>query len=143
VLPNVDPGTVSVGDSRSDVPVESAERKHFIKYAGASGDFNEIHYDEPHATDAGYPSVIGQGMFVAGLLSHFAANWLGVEHVRAFETRFENPLFPGARIELEGTVASVDRSDRETTVDVDLTASTGGDETLVIGSATAVYARDG
>lgn len=140
--PDVDLETVAVGETRAAPPVESAERTHFVQYAGASGDFTRIHYDEPHATDAGYPSIIGQGMFVAGLLSHFATDWLGIEHVRTFDTRFESPLFPGARIELEGTVADVDRSDGETTVEIEMTAQTGEGETLVVGSATAVYERD-
>ena len=50
---------------------EPLERQHFVRYAGASGDFNPLHYDDGFATRVGFPSVIAQGMFTAGVLSHY------------------------------------------------------------------------
>jgi acyl dehydratase len=53
----------------------------FVRYAGASGDFNPMHYDDTLARAAGYPSVFSQGMHSAALLASFAVDWLGADTV--------------------------------------------------------------
>ncbi|MGH2725781.1 MAG: MaoC/PaaZ C-terminal domain-containing protein, partial [Actinomycetota bacterium] len=55
---------VQEGDEITDwPPVENVTRSHFVRYAGASGDFNPMHHDDTIATKVGYPSVFGHGMF--------------------------------------------------------------------------------
>ena len=49
----------------------------FVRYAGASGDFNPLHYDEATARAAGFRSVFAQGMFSAGVLGAYVADWFG------------------------------------------------------------------
>jgi len=71
--------------------VETVDRPDFVKYAGASGDFNQIHYDEPHAERAGYDSVFGQGMFTAGVASRTVREALGLRCLWEYRTRGSAP----------------------------------------------------
>ena len=126
---------VDVGDAGPTVVVEDLERKHFVKYAGASGDFNPIHYDEPYARAAGNESVFGQGMFTAGVTSRVVADWFDLASVTSFDVRFRSCVFPGETIVATGAVA--DRRPADGAVEVDLEAATRNGTTLLTGSATA------
>ena len=61
----------------TETMVEKVDRAMFVRYAGASGDFNPIHWNEDFAKSAGYPGVFAQGMFTAGVLGTFLTNWVG------------------------------------------------------------------
>ncbi len=126
---------VDVGDGGPTVIVDDLERKHFVKYAGASGDFNPIHYDEPYARGAGNESVFGQGMFTAGVASRVVTDWFGLESIAAFGVRFQSRVFPGDTIVATGELESV-RAE-EGVVEVALEATNQHGETLLTGSATA------
>ncbi|WP_455449856.1 FAS1-like dehydratase domain-containing protein [Natrinema thermotolerans] len=123
------------GDAGPTVVVEDLERQHFVKYAGASGDFNPIHYDEPYATGAGNESVFGQGMFTAGVTSRVVANWFDLRDVTSFGVRFQSRVFPGDTVVASGEVAEVDPD--AGTVEAALEARTTEGETLLAGTATA------
>ena len=99
---------VKVGDIGPEVVVEDVQREDFVKYAGASGDFNPIHYDEPYATAAGNPSVFGQGMLTAGYAASMVADWFGVGNVIRFKVRFRAQLWPGDTVTVSGEVTDVD-----------------------------------
>ncbi|WP_246084433.1 FAS1-like dehydratase domain-containing protein [Salinadaptatus halalkaliphilus] len=124
----------SVGDTGPTVVVEDLERKHFVKYAGASGDFNPIHYDEPYARDAGNPSVFGQGMFTAGVASRVATDWFALADIDSFSVRFQSQVFPGDTIVATGEITDISDAG---TVEVTLEAATAAGETLLTGTATA------
>jgi acyl dehydratase len=123
------------GDTGPTVVVEDLERQQFVKYAGASGDFNPIHYDEPFATGAGNESVFGQGMFTAGITSRVVANWFDLRDVSSFGVRFQSRVFPGDTVVATGEVAELDRD--AGTVETELEARTVAGETLLTGTATA------
>ena len=57
-------------------------RTDFVRYQGASGDFNPIHHDEEFAKSAGFPTVFSVGMLQAGILGCYCTDWLGAENVR-------------------------------------------------------------
>ena len=105
-------------------------RTDFVKYQGASGDFQPIHHDEVFATASGYPSVFSVGMLQAGALACWATAWLGADNVRRYRVRFQEQVWPGDTLSLSGTVAGerVDDVTGEALVDVDLvcTRQTGG-----------------
>ncbi len=104
---------MKVGDERSDVVIEKVEKAMFVRYAGASGDFNPIHWSEDFAKSAGYPTVFAQGMFTAGVLGTFLTNWVGEENVRRFRTRFVGQVWPGEQITCKATVTSVGEGSAE------------------------------
>jgi acyl dehydratase len=100
----------------------------FARYAGASGDFNPMHYDDTLARSAGYPSVFSQGMHSAALLASYAVDWLGAANVRRFRVRFQEQVWPGDVLTCAGEVtAVVQRADGWlVTADLTATRSNGG-----------------
>lgn len=128
---------VEVGDTGPEVVVEDLERKDFVKYAGASGDFNPIHYDEVYATEAGNPSVFGQGMCTAGFVAHMASDWLGLANIRRWRVRFQTQVWPGDTVTVTGEVVDVTRKDDHATVEADLTATNQNGDELITGTVVA------
>jgi acyl dehydratase len=100
----------------------------FARYAGASGDFNPMHYDDTLARSAGYPSVFSQGMHSAALLASYAVDWLGARNVRRFGVRFQEQVWPGDVLTCSGEVTAVERraDGRLVTADLTATRSNGG-----------------
>lgn len=70
-------------------------RTDFVRYAGASGDFNPLHHDRDYAEAAGLPDVMGHGMLSAGLLASALTNWFGEGCVVDYAVRFQSPVWPG------------------------------------------------
>jgi acyl dehydratase len=128
--------SLSEGTERSDTMVEKVDRAMFVRYAGASGDFNPIHWNEDFAKSAGYPGVFAQGMFTAGVLASFVTNWLGEQSVRRFRTRFVGQVWPGEAIVCSGTVTKVYEADGETRADIALEVTNADGERKIDGDAT-------
>jgi len=84
--------SLSVGDevtSRQD----TLTRDRLVRYAGASGDFNPIHYRDDVAQSVGLPGVLAHGMLTMGVASAPAVEWLGVSGwVRDYQVRFTRPV---------------------------------------------------
>ena len=98
---------LSVGSQAPARDFGPLTRQMFVRYAGASGDLNPMHYDDQLAQSAGYPSVFAQGMFSAALLAGFAADWLGAGNVRRYGVRFREQVWPGDVLTCSGTVTAV------------------------------------
>lgn len=89
------------------------DRARLVRYAGASGDFNPIHWNERFATDVGLPGVIAHGMLTMGCAAAALEEWVeDPSRVLAFGTRFARPVVipdPGeATLEIVGTLGAVD-----------------------------------
>lgn len=99
---------VNVGDRLADLVKEPITRTQLVRYAGASGDFNPIHHDEPFAQAAGYKSVIAHGMLSMGFLGQYVAAWAGSPaRVRALSVRFKAITWPGDVVTCKGEVTAV------------------------------------
>jgi acyl dehydratase len=127
-------GDLSVGDEGPVMVVEDIERRDFVRYAGASGDFNPIHYDDTYARAAGNESVFGQGMLTAGYAATMAADWFGVENVTRLGVRFRARLWPGDTVTVTGEVTEVTADGRVT---AELAVRNQDDEPLVTGEVEA------
>jgi acyl dehydratase len=85
-------------------------RLSLVKYAGASGDFNIIHWNERVARSVGLPNVIAHGMFTMAEAGRFVTDWAGdAATVLDFGVRFSTPVVvpdddQGATIEVSGKV---------------------------------------
>ena len=85
-------------------------RLNLVQYAGASGDFNPIHWNERVATSVGLPNVIAHGMYTMAEAGRFASEWAGDPGaVVEFGVRFSSPVVvpdddQGATISIGGTV---------------------------------------
>ena len=134
-------GEVSAGDRAPTVSLGPLDRRDFVRYAGASGDFNPVHYDEPYARASGHPSVFGQGMFTAGVAAHAVADWLGVGTVRSFDVRFRAQVWPGDTLATTVEATDVERVEAGERVAVELRVDRdddGGGTAVITGTAEAV-----
>ncbi|MBD9698758.1 MaoC family dehydratase [Flavimobilis sp. GY10621] len=100
------------------------DRARLVRYAGASGDFNPIHWNERFATEVGLPGVIAHGMLTMGLAVTVVSEWAGDPgRVVDYQTRFARPVVvpdPGtATVEVTGVVGAIDAE--AGTVRIDLT----------------------
>ena len=84
--------------------LENLSRTHFVRYAGASGDFNPMHHDDTIATQVGNPSVFGHGMLTAGLMARVVKDWLGPESIRKINVRFAKQVWPGETLTFKASV---------------------------------------
>ena len=89
-----------------------ATRADLVRYAGASGDFNTIHWSDRIATSVGLPGVIAHGMFTMALAARAVATWTGGAEVVELGCKFTNPVVvpdddAGVDVVVAGTVKSV------------------------------------
>ena len=124
---------IAVGDTAPPLVIENLTRTMFVRYAGASGDFNPMHHDDTIATQVGNPSVFGHGMLTAGLMARVVKDWLGPEALRRFQVRFAKQVWPGETLTFTATVTAV----HDDTVDLDLQATNADGEVKLTGTATA------
>jgi len=130
---------VAVGDTLAPRTF-SLTRLDLVRYAGASGDFNVIHWNQRIATSVGLPDVIAHGMLTMATAARLVTDWAGEPGaVVQYGVRFTKPVVVpdddrGAELEVSGVVSGKDEQAR--TVTVDLTATSGGEK--VLGRAQAV-----
>ena len=114
-------------------------RADLVRYAGASGDFNPIHWSDRFATKVGLPGVIAHGMFTMALVGRAVATWAGApDAVVDFGVRFTRPVVvpdddQGTEIEVSAVVKEV-TEDGLTRLDV--TATCLGEKVLSQARAT-------
>ncbi|MEV8344866.1 MaoC family dehydratase [Streptomyces niveus] len=108
-------------------------RDTLVRYAGASGDFNPIHWNEKFALEVGLPDVIAHGMFTMAEAARVVTDWVGDPGaVVEYGVRFTRPVVvpndgTGAVIEVTAKVAAKLDDNR---VRVDLTATSEGKKVL-------------
>ena len=129
---------LSVGDTYSAVLVDNLTRTQIVQYAGASGDYNPIHTDEPYVTKvAGYPTVFAHGMLTMGLTGKLLTDYVGDGRLTKYGVRFVNQVFPGATLTGTVEVTAVREEDGEHLVDLAVTTVDQDDKPVLTGTATA------
>ena len=102
------------------------DRDDLVRYAGASGDFNPIHYRDDVATSVGLPGVLAHGMLTMGLAVQPVVERFGADRVLEYGVRFTRPVpVPPegtTRLELEAKVGLIDGD----VARIDVTATVGG-----------------
>jgi acyl dehydratase len=111
-------------------------RADLVRYAGASGDFNPIHWSDGAAAALGLPDVIAHGMLTMGTALRVVTDWAGDPgRVRSYYVRFTKPVVVpadgGTEVRFGGTVTKV--ADGVATVSIEATC----DEVKVLGAAVA------
>ena len=113
-------------------------RDSLVRYAGASGDFNPIHYRDDFAQSVGLDGVLAHGMLTMGAAVQVAVDWVGdAGKVIDYGVRFTKPVFvdaqEGAVLVVTGKIGEIDAENGE--VRIDLTAAFN--DTVVLGKAQA------
>lgn len=88
----VSTATVQLGDALPPLDLVFT-RESLVRYAGASGDFNPIHYSNFYADRVGLPGVIAHGMLTMGSALRIVTDWIGdPQLVRSYFVRFTRPV---------------------------------------------------
>lgn len=114
-------------------------RADLVRYAGASGDFNPIHWSDRTATKVGLPGVIAHGMFTMALVGRVVTGWAGAPDALVdYSVRFTRPVV--VPDDDQGTEIEVTAVVREITEDgltrLDITATCLGEKVLSQARAT-------
>jgi acyl dehydratase len=123
---------LSVGDIVAE-RVTDISRDSLVRYAGASGDFNPIHYRDDVATSVGLPGVIAHGMLTMGLAVQPVVDWAGDPSlVSDYQVRFTRPVVvdpaEGASVSVTAKVGQLDAE--ANVARIDLTVTFNGDTVL-------------
>ena len=108
-------------------------RDSLVRYAGASGDFNAIHYRDDVAASVGLPGVLAHGMLTMGFAVQPVVDWAGDPgRVADYQVRFTRPVVvdpeQGALVTVVAKVGQLDES--ATVARIDLTVKLGDDTVL-------------
>lgn len=114
----------------------SVTRDSLVRYAGASGDFNPIHYRDDVAASVGLPGVLAHGMLTMGISIEPVVSWLGdAGKVVEYGVRFTKPVVVpasgSAELTVTATVAVIDQESSKVRIDL----QTSFEETTVLGKA--------
>lgn len=132
--------TFTVGDEL-EAQTYRVTRADLVRYAGASGDFNPIHWSDRVATSVGLPGVIAHGMYTMALAARAVDTWAGGPgRVRELGCKFTKPVVvpdddEGVEVRVVGTVKEV----TDESVHVALTVTCGDEK--VLGMPKAVLMR--
>jgi acyl dehydratase len=124
--------TLAVGDvvAERSFPLT---RDSLVRYAGASGDFNPIHYRDDVAASVGLPGVLAHGMLTMGLAVQPVVDWVGDPgRIRDYQVRFTRPVVvdpeDGAVVDVTAKVGQLDEA--SAIARIDLTVKLGDDTVL-------------
>src|SRR3954454_10639784 len=105
--------TAEVGDIIAEQTFELS-RDSLVRYAGASGDFNPIHYRDDFAQSVGLPGVLAHGMLTMGFAVQPVVEWLGGDSGRVtdYQSKFTRPVpvdaAAGAEVTVVAKVGAID-----------------------------------
>ncbi len=115
--------------------VKHPTTRQLVQYAGAQGDFYEIHYDQDFARSVGLPGVILHGLLKAAFLGELVMNWLGEQGtLKAFEVSYRGIDQPGRPYRCRGRVTKVDGDQ----VELEVWGEDAGGSKTTVGSATVL-----
>lgn len=120
----------------ADLPARTirVEQADIIRFAGACGDFNPLHFDPEVAARAGFSAPIAMGQMTAGMVASWVADWCGVERLMELQVRFISPVVAGDDLVLTGNVTGVRHIDTGRVCSVALNATANG-RAVVVGTA--------
>jgi acyl dehydratase len=131
--------TLQVGTILPAIEKPPITTRQLVQYAGASGDFNAIHYDDPFARAAGFPSVIAHGMLSMAWFGQLISDAFGgPATLRRLAARFKAVTFPGDVITVTGEVVDKQIVSGQKTLEVKLVARNQAGALTLEGSATLV-----
>ena len=126
---------VKVGDEIHEL-IKHPTTRQLVQYAGAQGDFYEIHYDQEFARSVALPGVILHGLLKAAFLGQLVTDWLGDRgSLKSFEVSYRGIDQPGRPYRCRGKITKIDGDEVELDVwgeDPDGTKTTVGSATVLM-----------
>ncbi|KJS88556.1 MAG: hypothetical protein JL57_11995 [Desulfosporosinus sp. BICA1-9] len=112
-----------------------------VRYAGASGDFNPLHYVESLAQKAGFNKLIAQGMLVMGFVGQAVSGWIPNKFLRRLRVRFVNVTYLGDTISVVGKIIEMREEGQEVVVTSEVKAIDQNGEEKITGLFEAVLLK--
>lgn len=100
----IDFENVSIGDELPSLTREKVNEIQLVRYAGASGDFNPLHFMDSVGKAAGQGGVIAHGMLIMGFMGQAITDWIPNRNLKRFGVRFVNVTRPGDTITVSGKI---------------------------------------
>lgn len=98
---------IEVGSEMPEYVCTPLNRTHLVRYAGASGDFNPLHYDQTFVKSIGFKTVIAHGMLIMGMVGEAITAWTGNKNLKKFNVRFLSMTEP---VDLDDQERTKDRA---------------------------------
>lgn len=127
--------SLRVGDAPQPLVCGPLTRTDFVRYAGASHDFNPNHHDEVYAVANGNKSVFGMGMLAGGYCARLLTDWLGDNALRRMRLRFASRFWPGDVLTCTAQVTEKDEPAK--LIRCEFSAVNQDGEVIIRGEATA------
>ena len=109
--------------------------RQLVQYAGAQGDFYEIHYDQAYAKTVALPGVILHGLLKAAFLGQLVTDWLGDRgKLVTFEVSYRGVDMPGHPYRCRGRISKVDGEN----VEVEVWGEDESGKRTTVGTATVL-----
>lgn len=123
--------------------VKNPTTQQLVKWAGASGDYYQIHYDKDFALAAGLPGVIVHGRLKSSFLGQLLSDWVGEEGwVKKISVQHRGMDFPGEQLTCKGTVTKKYIQDGEHIVELEIwTENPRGEKTAPATATVALPSR--
>ena len=134
----IDFDDVKVGE---ELPERSntVDRAQLVMYAGASGDFNPIHWNEDFAKMVGLPGVISHGMFTMALVARVVTDWVGdPSTVRKLSVQFRKEVRPDEKVVAKGRITEKDDDARTVRIELWAEVERDGETVFPIKNGEAV-----
>lgn len=116
--------------------IKKPSKKQLVMWAGASGDFNPIHYDKDFALGRGLEGVIVHGQLSACFLGQMLTDWAGEKAaVRKFSVSYKGMNYPGQTITCKGVVKRKIEEEGKKLIHVDMCVENEAGDNTLTGSA--------
>jgi acyl dehydratase len=121
-----------------DIPTleKTPTTRTLVQWAGASGDFFELHYDKEFAKTMGYPNVLVHGRLEAAYLTQLLTDWVGEKGmVKKMTVQYRGNAFPGQKLLCKGKVTKKYQKDGENIVELEIFVENPEGQKITPGSA--------
>jgi acyl dehydratase len=132
---------IKIGDTPPPLVCGPLTRTQFVRYAGASHDFNPNHHDEVYAQANGNKTVFGMGMLPGGYCARLLTDWLGDSALRRLRIRFASRVWPEDVLTCTAKVTAKHPDGAGGRIECEFAALNQKGETVVSGDATAFLPR--
>jgi acyl dehydratase len=125
---------INIGDEMPPLTKGPVNEIQLVKYAGASGDFNPLHFMDSVGKSAGQGGVIAHGMLIMGFIGQAVTDWIPNRSLKKFGVRFVNVTRPGDIISVTGRVTGKKVLDGKGLITCEVTAKDQNSQIKATGS---------
>lgn len=133
--------TIDIGQEAPPLVCGPLTRTQFVRYAGASHDFNPNHHDEVYAQANGNKTVFGMGMLAGGYCARQLTDWLGDGALRRLRIRFASRVWPDDVLTCTAKVTSKSAEGEGGYVECEFSSTNQAGDIIIRGDATAFLPR--